>query len=340
LERVVVLGLEAPIGLVFAATHPDRTAALVMVNPTARVRWAADYPEGLPERRSRAYQREDFTAAAYIGHSAPSLASDVRFERWLDRAMRLTCPPGDRRWRLQGTFHTDVRDVLGAIHVPTLIVNRRERPTVEQGRYVARHIDGASSVEVPGADRLSFVGDIDAVLDAVEVFLMGDLASSPRDRILVTVLFTDVVDSTGRAAAMGDRRWREVLATHDALVHRELDRHRGRAVKFTGDGVLATFDGPARAVRCACAIRDAMQAIGVEIRAGLHTGEVEVRGDDIAGIAVHIGQRVESVAGPNEVLVSRTVADLLAGSDFNFQDRGEHDFKGVADAWRIFKAID
>jgi class 3 adenylate cyclase len=233
-----------------------------------------------------------------------------------------------------------VRDVLGAIHVPTLIVNRRERPTVEQGRYVARHIDGATSIEVPGADRLSFVGDIDALLDAVEVFLMGDLESSPRDRILVTVLFTDVVDSTGRAAAMGDRRWREVLATHDALVHRELDRHRGRAVKFTGDGVLATFDGPARAVRCACAIRDAMQAIGVEIRAGLHTGEVEVRGDDIAGIAVHIGQRVESVAGPNEVLVSRTVADLLAGSDFNFQDRGEHDLKGVAGAWRIFEAID
>jgi class 3 adenylate cyclase len=340
-ERAVILGLESPIGLLFAATHPERTAALVLVNPTARMRRAEDYPQGLPDRVvDDAYARTaDGSDAGFLRRVAPSLADDIRFRRWLDRAMRLTCPPADRLWRLRGSLETDLREVLGSIHAPTLVVNRQDRQTVEQGRYVARCIENAQYVEVPGSEILSFVGDADAVVDAIEVFVTGDLAPSPRDRMLATVLFTDIVDSTRRAASVGDRRWREILATHDVLIRDLLDEHRGRAVKFTGDGVLATFDGPARAVRCACAIRDAVSAVGIEIRAGLHAGEIEVRGDDIAGIAVHIGQRVESLAKPGEVLVSRTVADLLVGSGFDLSDRGERELKGVPGTWKVFTVL-
>jgi class 3 adenylate cyclase len=338
LERVVVLGLEAPVGVLFAATYPDRTAALVLVNPSVRARWAPDYPAGMREEVVE-LSLKSWGGEGFVNRVAPSASQDDRFVRWFDRAMRLTCPPVDRQWRYRGTLESDLRDVLGAVHVPTLVVNRRDRRMVELGRYVADHIEAAKYVEVPGADHLSFVGDTGAVLDAIEEFLTGELASPSGERMLASVLFTDIVDSTGRAAAMGDRRWREVLVTHDSLIRRQLDEHRGRPVKFTGDGVLATFDGPARAVRCACAIRDALKAIGVDVRAGLHTGEIEVRGDDVSGIAVHIGQRVESIAGPGEVLVSRTVADLLAGSDFAFHDHGEHELKGVPGPWRIFEVI-
>jgi class 3 adenylate cyclase len=205
---------------------------------------------------------------------------------------------------------------------------------------MADHIEGARYVEVPGSDTLAFVGDAGAVLDAIEEFLTGELPRPPADRVLATVLFTDVVDSTPLAAQMGDRRWRELLATHDALVRAELDRFRGREIKLTGDGVLATFDGPARAVRCACAIRDVIHALGVEVRAGVHIGEIEMRGDDIAGIAVHVGQRVASRAAAGEVLVSRTVADLIAGSDIELLDQGEHELKGVSGTWRLFSVRD
>ena len=239
-------------------------------------------------------------------------------------------------WRARSTLDIDLRDVLGSIRAPTLVVNRRDRPSAAQTRYIADHVAGAKYVEVAGADLLPFVGDSGAVLDAVEEFLTGHLAPPEIDRVLATVLFTDLVNSTPQAAERGDRRWRELLVTHDALVSEELERFRGRVVKFTGDGVLATFDGPARAIRCACAIRDAVQALGVEVRAGLHTGEIELRGDDVSGIAVHTAQRVSSLAGAGEVLVSRTVADLLAGSDFDFHERGEHELKGLTGTWRLF----
>jgi class 3 adenylate cyclase len=204
-----------------------------------------------------------------------------------------------------------------------------------QTRFVAEHIDSAKYVEVPGADTLAFTGEAEPILDAIEEFLTGHLPSPSTDRVLATVLFTDLVNSTGVATEMGDRRWRELLAAHDALVRVELDRFRGEWIKSTGDGVLAIFDGPARAIRCACAIRDAVQSLGVGVRAGLHTGEIERQGDDIAGIAVHIGQRVASHAGPGEVLISRTVADLIAGSDIELRDQGEHELKGVPSTWRL-----
>ena len=265
---------------------------------------------------------------------------DVRFRRWFERAERLTTAPGERLWRGRNTFDIDLRDVLGAIRVPTLIVNRRDRRGVEQTRYIAEHVEGAKYVEVPGADLLPFLGDSGPVLDAIEEFLSGHLAPPEADRVLATVLFTDLVNSTPQAAELGDRRWRELLITHDALVTEELDRFRGRVVKFTGDGVLATFDGPGRAIRCACAIRDGVESLGLEMRAGLHAGEIELRGDDVSGIAVHTAQRVSSLAGAGEVLVSRTVADLLAGSEIDFHEHGEHQLKGVPGTWKLFRVVE
>jgi class 3 adenylate cyclase len=230
----------------------------------------------------------------------------------------------------------DLRHVLGVLRVPTLVITHRDRQAASQTRYLAEHIDGAKSVEAPGADTLPFGPDSVALLDSVEEFLTGRLPPVEPDRVLATVLFTDIVDSTGLAARLGDRRWRDLLSRHDFLVRSEVERFRGRWVKSTGDGALATFDGPGRAIRCACAIRDAVQALGLEIRAGLHSGEVELRDNDIAGITVHIGQRVATHARRSQVLVSRTVADLLAGSDFVFHDEGEQELKGVPGAWRLF----
>jgi class 3 adenylate cyclase len=344
-QQAAVLSMAGlPTGLLFAATHPERTTALVLVNVSARYRQAEDYPEGGPD--AEVVSEEAFDALTSQGvllrieGVAPSLADDARFRRWFERALRLTTPPDDRTWRLRSALDADFRDVLGSVRVPTLVINRRDWPGAARTRFMADHIEGARYVEVPGSDTLAFVGDAGAVLDAIEEFLTGELPRPPADRVLATVLFTDVVDSTPLAAQMGDRRWRELLATHDALVRAELDRFRGREIKLTGDGVLATFDGPARAVRCACAIRDAIHALGVEVRAGVHIGEIEMRGDDIAGIAVHVGQRVASRAAAGEVLVSRTVADLIAGSDIELLDQGEHELKGVSGTWRLFSVRD
>jgi class 3 adenylate cyclase len=231
----------------------------------------------------------------------------------------------------------DLRNVLGVLRVPTLVITHRDRLGARQSHYLAEQIEGARSVEVPGADTMPFGPDSVALIDAVEEFLTGRLPPVEPDRVLATVLFTDIVDSTGMAGRLGDRRWRDLLSRHDILVRSEVERFRGRWVKSTGDGALATFDGPGRAIRCACAIRDAVQALGLEIRAGLHSGEVELHDDDVAGITVHIGQRVATHAHRNQVLVSRTVADLLAGSDFVFHDGGEHVLKGVPGAWRLFQ---
>jgi class 3 adenylate cyclase len=224
----------------------------------------------------------------------------------------------------------------GAIRVPTLVVVRAGWGGSEQGRYVAEHIDGARYLELPGEDFLFFVGDTGPLLDAIEEFVTGRLPHREVDRVLATVLFTDVVSSTPQVAGMGDRRWSELLATHDDLIRHELERFRGREIRVTGDGFLATFDGPGRAVRCACAIRDAVRAIGIQVRVGLHTGEIELHGDEIGGIAVHIAQRVQAHAEPDEVLVSRTVVDLVGGSGIVFEDRGVHALKGVPNSWQLF----
>jgi class 3 adenylate cyclase len=332
-ERVVVLQLGgAGMGALFAATHPGRTSALVLVDASARFRRSDDYPEGLSDEEVAAL----VSGAQALEYAAPSLVHNTQFRRWYERAIRLGAPPDVRRRRMRAAFESDVRGVLASVRAPTLVVARRSSPFVAQSRYFAERIPGAELVEWDGQDRLTFAGDTGLVLDAIEEFLTGELTAPEPDRVLATVLFTDLVSSTPRVAEMGDRRWRNVLAAHDALVRSELDRFRGREVKFDGDGVLATFDGPGRAIRCACAIRDALGALGLEVRAGLHTGEIELRGDDIAGIAVHIGQRVSAHAGPGDVYVSRTVADLVAGSDIELRDQGEHELKGVSGTWRLY----
>jgi class 3 adenylate cyclase len=337
-ERVAVLGLTV-VGALFAATHPDRTSALVLVDASARYRRADDYPVGWPAREVA--ERIEAVRHSGLGGTveilAPSLAQDAAFRQWFERAGRLSCPPGDYVWRVESALNIDLRDVLGALRVPTLVITHPELRGAGQSQYLADHVDGAKSVELPGVDRVPFGADSVEVLDRVEEFLTGRLPEVQPDRVLATVLFTDIVDSTGRAATLGNRDWRVLLDRHDALVEQEVARCRGRVVKSTGDGVLATFDGPARAIRCACAIRDEVHPLGLEIRAGLQCGEIELQDHDVAGVAVHIGQRVCAHADANQVLVSRTVADLLAGSDLVFRDQGEHELKGVPGPWRLFE---
>jgi class 3 adenylate cyclase len=342
-ERVVVLDATGPVALQFAATHPERTSALVLINPTARVRRADDYPEGIADEDVEAVLaavRDRWGSGERVSLLAPSMAGDARFARWLARCERVSMTPQVADWGVRAAFEVDVRHLLAAIRVPTLVVVRAGWPGYEQSRYVAEHIDGARYVELAGADMLFFAGDVAPLLDAIEAFVTGRLPRHEIDRVLATVLFTDVVGSTDQVAGMGDRRWSELLATHDGLTRAELERFRGREINTTGDGFLATFDGPGRAVRCACAIRDAVRAIGIKVRGGLHTGEIELRGDDIGGIAVHIAQRVQAFAQPDEVLVSRTVADLVGGSGIAFADRGTHALKGVPDEWQLFAVDD
>jgi class 3 adenylate cyclase len=341
-RRVAIMGLSVPIPAVFAATHPDRATALVMADAPARYRRGGDYPMGYPDAEidRRLEAARNAGPAGGLEVIAPSLSQDPVFRSWFERADRLLYAPADRPWRTETTLDVDLRGVLGALRVPTLVVTHRDRMTAPLSQYVAEHIDGAQHLEVPGTDLLPFAPDSLAVLDRVEEFLTGRLPAVQLDRVLATVLFTDIVNSTGKAASLGDRAWHDLLDRHDTLVDQEVQRFRGRLIKTTGDGILATFDGPARAIRCACAIRDGVHHLGIEIRAGLHSGEIELQDHDVAGIAVHIGQRVSALAGPDEVLVSRTVADLLTGSDLVFRDRGEHDLKGVPGTWRLYEVTE
>jgi class 3 adenylate cyclase len=235
----------------------------------------------------------------------------------------------------------DARPALSAVQAPTLVLYRRDDRYVGKphATYLAEHIPGATLVELAGEDNMIFAGDSDADLDEIEEFLTGTRRGPDTDRVLATVLFTDIVGSTERATELGDRAWRELLDAHDGVVRRQLDRFRGREVNTRGDDFLATFDGPGRAILCACAIRDGVRALGIEVRAGLHTGEVEVRGDDVAGVAVHIGARVAALAGPGEVFVSGAVPPLVAGSGIQFADRGEHELKGVPGTWHLYSVV-
>jgi class 3 adenylate cyclase len=257
----------------------------------------------------------------------------------VSRFERLGASPAAVKTLVRMNAQIDVSSILPTIRVPTLVIHRTgdQVVSVESGRFLAEHIPGARYIELPGSDHLSFVGEnADDIADAIEEFLTGSLATATADRVLATVLFTDIVGSTEKAAAIGDRRWRNLLDTHHATIRRNLGRFRGHEVKTTGDGILATFDGPARGVRCACTIADEIRPLGVEVRAGLHTGECEMIGDDVGGIAVHIGARVAALAGAGEVLVSSTVKDLVAGSGLRFGDRGSQSLKGVPGEWHIF----
>jgi class 3 adenylate cyclase len=346
-ERAAILGWSEGGGmaLLFAATHPDRTQALVLYGVSARATQAPDYPHGLTREAweswiplvEASWGGREF-ASIFLATEAPSRASDERFLGWWERYLRLGASPAAATALLRMNAEIDLRPVLPTIHVPTLVLHRTGDllTSVEGGRYVAERIPGARFIELPGVDHLLFVGDTEAPLGEIEEFLTGVRQEPDVDRVLATVLFTDVVDSTRIAAEIGDRRWRDLLEGHQALVRRELARFRGREVKTLGDGFLVIFDGPARAIRCACAVRDGVRPLGIEIRAGLHTGECDLTGDDVGGIAVHIGARVAASATPGEVLVSSTVKDLVAGSGLRFVDRGAHTLHGVPGEWRLF----
>lgn len=329
----------------FAATHPDRTRALVLVNSFPRLTRAEDYPIGnVPRFEARVEQ--ELTMAwgrgALIDVVAPSRMGDPRFRDWLARYQRLGASPGTVLAHRRMLRQLDVRHVLPSIRVPTLILHRRDNGLVDaaHGRYLADRIPGARHVEVPGADYFPFLGDQEPILDEIERFLTGSLHPRESDRFLATILLTDIVDSTRRAAELGDRRWRDLLEAHHRLVRTELERYRGREVETTGDGVLATFDGPARAVHCARSIVERVGDLGLEVRAGLHAGEVEPTSDGIGGLAVHIAARIAAVAGPSEVLVSSTVRDLVAGSRIAFDDRGTRPLKGVPGEWSTYAVVD
>jgi class 3 adenylate cyclase len=323
----------------FAATHPERTGALILYEAMPRMSWAPDYDWPLRSDEREAYVRNGVWGdGSRILGIAPHAAENDRLRRWFAKLERLAASPGTAARLMRWNGEIDVRAVLPTIQAPTLVLHRTGDKFIDvrHSRYLAEHIPGARYLELPGSDALSFGPESERLLDEVEQFLTGARKLPDPERILATVMFSDIVESTRRAAELGDRTWRQLLETLEGVVAGELDRFRGRAIKTMGDGFLATFDGPARAIRCAVAIREEMAEFGLDVRSGLHTGEIEVMGADVGGIAVHIGARVGAISGPGEVLVSGTVKDLVVGSGIGFEDRGEHELKGVPGRWRLF----
>jgi class 3 adenylate cyclase len=331
--------------MLYAATRPARVRALVLWAPFARYLRAPEVPYGMPESAVVRYL-ESFAETVGTGVVtdllAPSRAGDPTFRRWWARGERLAGGPGYWKLILDRFLRTDVRSVLTSIQSPTLVLHRQGDRHVRAGHAeaVAEAIPDARLVELSGDDNTWFVGDVDGVLDRIEDFLTGTRAAASSTRVLSTVLFTDIVASTERAAEVGDDAWAATLAAHNALIERYVTSFRGRVVKSTGDGVLATFDGPARAIECARSIRDAVHDLGLRIRVGLHTGEIEMVGSDIAGIGVHISARIMALAEPDEVLVSGSVPSLVLGSGLRFADRGRHELKGVPDEWPVFAVVE
>lgn len=341
--RAVILGESegGPLAMLFAAAHPERTAGLLLVGAEVAEKTSEDWPwgENTPAQFDKAMATlgERWGAGGFIDYIAPSLATDAGVREWAQRLQINAATPGAAESFMRMAFDIDVRSVVPTIGVPTLIVHRTDDPVchVENGRFLARHIPGAEYVELAGVDHAPWAAG-DEILAEIREFLTGVREPAEPDRVLATVLFTDIVGSTERAAAMGDQRWRGLLDAHDRAVREELRRFRGREVNTTGDGFIASFDGTARALRAAQAIRDATRRLGIELRFGVHTGECEVRGDDLAGLAVHIAARLGALAGPGELLVSRTVKDLVVGSGIEFRGRGEHQLKGVPGSWELF----
>jgi len=335
-----------PMSLLYAATYPQRTSALVLYGSYAKRSWAPDYPFGWNEEQWQRVlddieQHWGEPGAFSIATRLSSADTDRDTAEHMASYFRESASPGAAAAIMRMNREIDVRHVLSATRVPTLILHRTSDRVidVEHARYLAQHITGAKLIELPGEVHSPWLGDRAAVLDAVEQFLTGRRRAYEPERLLATVLFADIVGSTERAAAVGDNAWRELLEAFYARVREALQLYRGREISTTGDGFLAAFDGPARALRCAGAIRDRVHSLNLEVRCGVHTGECEVVGNDLAGIAVHIGARVAALAGPDEVLVSQTVRDLVAGSGLAFEERGAQKLKGVPDEWRLFRAI-
>ncbi|MEA2462047.1 MAG: hypothetical protein QOH90_2224 [Actinomycetota bacterium] len=331
------------ISLLFAGTYPDRTEALVLYATAARYSPAPDYDiamnaETLALGRDVLANRWGEGLGAMI--AAPSRLDDPAFVRWFGRYERMTVSPGEGLALLDVNLSIDTRAILNTIRTPTLVLHNTgdQLVPVEGSRYLARHIPGARLVELPGDDHLFWFSNTDQVVSEIENFVLGKTADDDPERILSTVVFTDIVDSTDHASRLGDSRWKELLDQHDRIIRERLPHFRGKLIKTTGDGMLATFDGPARAVRCALRLRRDMSDLGLTVRAGVHTGEVEMRTDDVGGLAVHIAARIAAIAEPGGVFTSRTVKDLVGGAGISFEDRGVHDFKGIPERWRVFAA--
>lgn len=346
-ERATLIAEDSggPVALLFSAMHPDRVERLVLINSYARMERAPDYAWGYPpEMRQKAVERwsQMWGTGEQLRITAPRHADDPETRRAFGQYERLAAAPSMARALFEMISQIDVRDILPAVRVPVLVLHCRHDPwiRVDHGRYLGAHIPGAQFVELAGDEHYAYAfGDTAEVVSRIAEFVTGmPHVARDTERILTTLLFTDIVDSTKRAVELGDRAWQSLLSQHDTAARSLVERYRGRVIKSTGDGLLATFDGPARAVRAAGAIRDATHRLGLVIRAGLHTGEVELRGDDIAGVAVHVAARVEAAAVGEEVLVSQTVKDLTIGSGILYDERGEHTLKGVPGLWRLYGA--
>lgn len=342
-ERAALLGDGGggPMAITFAATHPERVRALVLVNSFARIARSPDYPAGIPPpilERFPEWLKNAWGTGRTLQVAAPSAPMGGPVHDAYTRFERVSASPGTVKAIMSMVLELDVRPVLSTISAPTLVIHRAGDDYVgaEHGRYLAEHIPNARYVELPGKDHHYFFGDADSLCDEVQEFLTGVRAPAEPDRVLATILFTDVVSSTGRTAEIGDRRWREVLGGLDATLHRQVERFRGTVIHGTGDGALSTFDGPARAIHCARSISEAVRGLDLEVRSGLHTGELELLDGDVGGFAVNLAARVVEQAGAGEVLVSRTVVDLVAGSGLDFKDRGMHSLKGVPEKWHLY----
>ncbi len=342
-ERATIFapGFASMTGLILAADYPERVSNLVIINGAARTLRAPDYPIGFEIRDEDPYTTVAMEPDAVdqgfdmLGFIAPSMVDDDAFRAWWDMAGNRAASPSMARAIILTVRHSDVRDTLARITAPTLVLHREncEFCPIANGRYIAEHIAGAHFVELPGEDALYWTADTAPMLDEIEEFVTGVRGGFGAERVLTTIMFTDIVGSTERAAVLGDGRWRDLLDNHDTIVRHELERFGGREVNTAGDGFVATFTSPSAAIACADSLVDAIRVLGIEVRVGIHAGEVEVRGVDVAGLAVHIGARVAALAGPSEVLVSSTVRDIVTGSRHRFADRGEHDLKGVPGQW-------
>jgi pimeloyl-ACP methyl ester carboxylesterase len=347
-QRAAIFGISegGPMSILFAATYPERTSALIMYGAYAKRAWAEDYPFGWRDEEWVAFfdnveNHWGTTRGLDLNIWAPSVAHDEHVWEDVAKYMRSAASPGAVRAVMQMNREIDVRHVLPSIRVPTLITHRigDRNISIQQARYMAERIPGARLVELPGDDHMAWFGDIDDILSEVEEFLTGVRPKPEADRVLATILFTDIAGATERAAEMGDQKWSHLLARHHELIRGELNRFRGREIDTAGDGFFATFDGPARAIICAKAIQSELTKLGLTVRIGLHTGECEVMDEKVSGIAVHIGARVVNYAAPGEILVTSTVKDLVAGSGLSFADRGEYELKGVPGKWRLFESV-
>ena len=348
-ERAVLFGVQegGPPAMLGAATEPDRVSGLILFHSPARYRWAEDYPIGFTDERIAQWRgmMSDWDVDAMLNNSFPSRADDERFLNWGRKYLRAVAAPGSMRIYVDEMINREVRDLLPSVHVPTLVLHRRAYRWIpaEMDRYVADHIEGARYVEVPGGDAAIFFDEVDAMIRVFREFLSEveptGTATAKPERMMATVLLTDIVDSTRRAQEVGDAEWVHLLQVHDDLSRSIVEQHGGRIIKTTGDGVLAVLDGPGRGLLAARELTRALERAGLPVRAGLHTGEVEQRGDDLGGVGVHIAARVMAAAGGGEIMVSRTIKDLVVGSQFRFEDRGTHTLKGVDEGWQLFALV-